>query len=136
MATKSNDPALSWGTITQTGMFVVIITGSFWALAFGPIQDKFTNLEKRDVELRQEVKRIDAELLNRRGEFVTQFEFKQFEHRLETMNSRIGIIESTRPTTGELGAVAASTKSVLEQLEMRIRALEATTPRTIAPLTR
>ena len=146
--------AFSWATLTNTGMFLLVVVGAFWALAFGPIQDKFSTNEKRDVELRNdirriqtefrgEINRIDAELLSRRSEFVSQPEFKQFENRVditvaqrfEVANQRLQIIESTRPTTGELGAVAKSTENSLTQLEARIRALEATTPRFANPAT-
>jgi len=110
-------------------MLVLVMVGAFWALAFGPIQDKFTTNEKRDTELRDEIRRINAELLQRRTEFVSHPEFLQFQQRFDQIVSRILTIEQTRPTTGELSAIAKGAESSLNQLEQRIRALEATTPR-------
>ncbi len=125
---------------------MLVVVGAFWALAFGPIQDKFGQAEKRDdqmradmlriqIELSTEIRRIDSELLLRRDVFVGQPEFKQVVNRLETLGNRLQVIESTRPTTGELSAVGSSTKDSLSVLESRIRALEATTPRLNNPTT-
>src|SRR5580765_7087571 len=110
-------------------MFLVVIVGAFWALAFGPIQDKFAMNEKRDTDLRDEIKRINAELLTRRAEFVSHPEFLQFQQMFDQITNRILTIEQTRPTTGELSAISKGAELSLSQLEQRIRALEATTPR-------
>jgi hypothetical protein len=127
MALRNED--LSWSTLISTGMFLVVIVGAFWALAFGPIQDKFLTNEKRDVELREEIKRINAELLARRLEFVGHAEFLQFQLRFDQIAARILSIEQTRPTTGELSAISKGAELSLSQMEQRIRALEVTTTR-------
>ncbi len=146
MAARSEHTELPWSTLTSTGMFLLVVVGAFWALAFGPIQDKFGQVEKRSEQergdllrvqenLKSDIRRIDAELMARRDTFVGQPEFKQVVNRLETLANRLQVIESTRPTTGELSAVAGGTKDSLSVLESRIRALEATTPRLNNPTT-
>lgn len=44
-----------WGTITSLGMVLLVIVGGFWGLAYGPIQSRFDQLEKRDRDLADSV---------------------------------------------------------------------------------
>ena len=38
-----------WGTIASLGMVLLVMIGGFWGLAYGPIQSRFEQLEKRDL---------------------------------------------------------------------------------------
>jgi hypothetical protein len=109
----------NWSTLTSTGMLFLVVVGAFWALAFGPIQDKFANFEHRLDALVAADLRVQTELTTRRSEFPTQFEFKQFDSRMEerfkALENRMNQLEVTRPTTGEL---QITTKAIEERLKM------------------
>lgn len=78
-------------------------------------------LYRREAELKLAVTAINSELLARRSEFVGQAEFRQFEQRFERESAlfqkRLDVVESTRPTTGELQATANAFKEQLNALK-------------------
>lgn len=161
----------NWTALASAAGLLVIVVGAFWALAFGPIQEKFAVLSQRDNELRaeftrnsdarrQEIMEMRADLERRRdGIFVSVNEFKQMakmveahqrgnadalkalreiyltkaefdlyraatRFQLDSVGVAINRIENTRPTAGELSAVATSNKDSTLQLESRVRSLE------------
>jgi len=105
-------------------MLLIIIIGAFWGLAFGPVQDKFSDLNRRLSIVENADGHFRDILDQRRTEFVTQFEFKQFEQRLLTVEGRLNVLEATRPTTGELQATARNVSDNINKIEDRIKELE------------
>ncbi len=84
MAAGSN-PELTWANIVGTLVFLVALI----SLAGTVIQNQINSVKeevrimergllRRDEEIKSDIKDIRSELLMRRQEFVTQFEFRQF----------------------------------------------------------
>ena len=115
---------INWSSLYSGGALLLVIVGAFWALAFGPIQDKFSDFGRRVNSLEDNSIKFRDILDARRHEFVTQEEFKQFENLLNLITKRLDNLESTRPTTGELQATARGAETLGSKLEDRIRSLE------------
>lgn len=85
-------------------------------------------LTRRETEIKAQLKSIQDELDRRRNEFVTQTEFKQFEGRalseLDTVKKQLTVLESTRPTTGELSGLSKNLETRLDRIESRVRQME------------
>ena len=114
-------PNITWTTITSTGMLLLIIVGAFWGLAFGPVQDKFGDVNRRMVVLETNDIHFRDVLDSRRHEFVSVETNHQFEQRLvdrlTMLESQIKQLELTRPTTGELQVTTRSFEERLRSLE-------------------
>ena len=84
---EAGQPQLTWANLVATIGVLILMVGGFWALVqseFSAIrsqmQDKVSALEKRNDVQDRELRDIHNELLQRRNEFVQQFEFRQFEN--------------------------------------------------------
>lgn len=78
----TNDaPQLSWANVIATLGFAVVVFGM--GAAF--VQNQIATVEKEIEIIRADTVAIHEELLQRRQEFVTQFEFRQFQ---QSMNDR------------------------------------------------
>lgn len=84
----------------------------------------------------QSIKRSDviqAELDRRRSEFVTTREFIEFEKLVSAFRDQIKVLETTRPTTGELQAIGNGNRDQITKLEERVRSLEDNLRRIVVP---
>jgi hypothetical protein len=84
--------------------------------------------EIRDRRIISRFEGVDQELLRRAELFLSTKEFKEFKDHIYsdnvTLNKRLDSLEQTRPTAGELKAVADGMRDTLSRLEERIRSLE------------
>jgi polyhydroxyalkanoate synthesis regulator phasin len=98
-------------------------------------QDGFrTEIKDLYDELKSRIADIHGEL---RHDFVSVNEFRQFEARLDSVQKRLDVIETTRPTTGELSSTATAVGKQVEFVQRQIDLLESrqsemarTSPRT------
>jgi hypothetical protein len=124
----SSPTTANWQSLTSVGMLILVVVGAFWALAFGPIQERFATVDKRLSDREAADIRFQVSLDQRRQEFPSQKEFEQMERRfgerLDALDREIIRLESTRPTTGELQATARSSESESGKIEERLRLLE------------
>ncbi len=135
----NNNGSISWQHIVVLISIGGLAIGGLWAVS----QTQLTALEKQTLArvdalkdladimrrendvIRTSILSIQSELERRRGEFLGQSEFKQFEARMrdidEIFRSRLQILEQTRPTTGELSGVLKAlelqTKDILARSE-------------------
>jgi hypothetical protein len=128
-------PQLTWPNIVGGLMVAVALAGAGWTLfqsQFSYVDKNITQNKndsaKNDDTLKREIERINAELLSRRSEFPTMEVFKQLEkledERYSDMRIRLNNLEQSRPTTGELSAVAKSNEQLAAKLDERVRSLE------------
>lgn len=68
---------------------------------------------------------INRELTARRSEFLNQDEFRQFSSRFESVREELKLLQSARPTTGELQGLVKALEERINRQSDRIRALEA-----------
>ena len=124
----SSPTTANWQSLTSVGMLILVVVGAFWALAFGPIQERFATVDKRLSDREAADIRFQAALDQRRLEFPSQKEFEQMERRfgerLDALDREIIRLESTRPTTGELQDTARSLENESGKIEERLRLLE------------
>mgnify|MGYP001614045925 CR=1 FL=1 len=124
----SSPTTANWQSLTSVGMLILVVVGAFWALAFGPIQERFATVDKRLSDREAADIRVQAVLDQRRLEFPSQKEFEQMERRfgerLDALDREIIRLESTRPTTGELQDTARSLENESGKIEERLRLLE------------
>lgn len=85
-------------------------------------------LTRREAELKGQLRIIQDELDRRRNEFLNVAEFRQFEKRviaeLDTIKKQLTVLESTRPTTGELGGLGKTMELRMDRIEERVRQIE------------
>lgn len=81
-------------------------------------------INRRDGELARRIEEITREFAGRRAEFVTAREFAQFQILISQLRDQIKVIETTRPTTGELQQIGNAAKDLAAKLEERVRSLE------------
>ena len=136
MTRNSNDvPQLTWPNIVGGLLVAGLLCGAAWTLfqsqfsfVNGIIVQNKIDATKKDDDLKREIERINAELLARRIEFPTMEVFRQLEkledERYGDMRIRLNALEQTRPTTGELSAVAKSNEQLAAKLDERVRSLE------------
>jgi len=148
MATPSvvNGHIVNWTAIASATGLLVIIVGAFWALAFGPIQEKFLVLQQRDNDLRDQTKQVTSERkaeideirreLERRrdGVFVSTIEFKQVEkmvdaHQKATVDNFKSIRENYI-SKSEFELYRANIRSQLETITLLLSRIETTRPTT------
>jgi hypothetical protein len=124
----SSPTTANWQSLTSVGMLILVVVGAFWALAFGPIQERFSTVDKRLSDREAADIRFQASLDQRRREFPSQREFEQMERRmgerLDALDRAIDRLGATRPTTGELQATARSSENESGKIEERLRLLE------------
>ena len=85
-------------------------------------------LSRRETELRGAINVIQSELDRRRNEFASIKEYSELKDRIlddiKVLRGQLGILEGTRPTTGELEKVSAYAREIAVRLEERVRQLE------------
>lgn len=98
------------------------------ASLFKLFQDQIDRREndalRRDQDAVKRADTIQAELDRRRNEFVTTREFIEFGKLIDTMRNQIRVLESTRPTAGELKAVTEANGNQITKIEDRVKSLE------------
>jgi len=118
---------------------MALLTGGGWTI----FQTQFTAQNAQIYENRQIIDKtaalIQAQIDRRAADMdrdikgikateVTQAEFKQFEAsifgQIDTLRRQLSIIETTRPTTGELQAANKNAVDTTARLEDRVRYLE------------
>lgn len=84
--------------------------------------------ETDQVELKELIARVSARLTATEERFVKMNQYDEYKSgvksAIDDMKTRLATIEQTRPTTGELGAIAKSTYDLMSKLEDRIKSLE------------
>jgi hypothetical protein len=135
VSSPNGPPQLTWPNIAAGLLVATALAGAAWTL----FQSQFAYVEKSvfqnrndsiksDDAIKHEIERINAELLARRSEFPTMELFKQLERledeRYSDTKSRLNQLEQSRPTTGELAAVAKSNETLAAKLDERVRSLE------------
>jgi len=87
-----------------------------------------SELEQMDKEIKKELQFLRERLIHRRTEVVGIAEWQQFQKgqldRLDRIDKQLQLLESTRPTTGELSAASKSADQNIQGALERIRALE------------
>lgn len=79
---------------------------------------------RRDEEFSKRISSIQNEINERFKDTVGAQTFAEFTKSITTVREQIKTLETTRPTIGELQAVASLTKDQLARLEERVRSLE------------
>ena len=124
--------ATQWPTIIALAVFLTMIVGGFGYY----INAEFAAAEKTDGEVKAsiervradlfgEVRRIDAELLQRRQEFVQQGEFRQFEKTTAEREARREAIDATVMPRAAFDAWASERNRLIEIIMSRLHDLEA-----------
>lgn len=133
----SAKPELSWYNIIVTVGVLFAAAGAGWTLfqtQFSSMERQFQssdkNLLERIVDLKEMAERNRDETIHIRehNELV-----KRVDTEIATINDRLKILETTRPTTGELQGIAAASGRDITDLKDRIRSLEDNL-RKVAPL--
>ena len=138
MATTSNGtPELTWTNIVSTIAVILTMFAGAWLL----FQSQFANMKEQfgasDSFLS---KRVDV-ISERQQSNVSRAEHTEFVKRLDSelaqIRDQLRIIETTRPTTGELQGVGLTTKEQLAEIKDRLRSLEDNLrrPQALAPVT-
>lgn len=128
MAARDGGVTLQWSSIAAIGVLMATIIGGSWTL----VQSQFnastaredlrhSDTNRRLDEFRDGFRRVDREIDRHAGHFIRIEEFRQFQMRLEQMQKQLSVLESTRPTTGELQAVSRSLEKRIEMIESKPR---------------
>ncbi len=154
-----NGFGLGWQALTLFFLVVGMAAASLWAILTSELTGLSQRVDVRNQGFIQALAgmrsvhdefatRTLADITRARDTYVTKAEFKQFETNMESqlddIKKRLVLIEQTRPTADTLNATASGTKELLlqqggtfkdliAQVESRVRALEATTPRFTGP---
>ena len=138
---KGAPPQLTWTNLIITLAVILTAGGGAWSLfqsQFSSIQREFAaNVAAINSNIGELDKRIERNRESNIGR-VEHTEFvKRMDQELAAINRQISIIESTRPTTGELSAVGTNNKEQLAEIKERIRSLEDNLrrPNSLAPVT-
>ncbi len=99
---------VNWATLIAAVGLGIVLVGAFWTI----VQTQFSAHSSLIVENR-------AEILER-----NRLLQEQIDRRFSATDKQIVILESTRPTTGELAATSKTLETILNRQEERIRALE------------
>jgi predicted RNase H-like nuclease (RuvC/YqgF family) len=131
----------TWTNLISLGLLVAVLISGGWIL----FQSQFSSLERsiaeakvsadkasqlsRDLNAKDiataikqsdeheaQILAIQGELERRRDQFITQYEFKQFEQRYDDLKKRTEILEATRPTADTLQQAVGSLEKRIESL--------------------
>lgn len=138
MATTSNGtPELTWTNIVSTIAVILTMFAGAWLL----FQSQFANMKEQFSAADSFInKRVDV-IGERQQTNVNRLEHTEFVKRLDSelaqIRDQLRIIETTRPTTGELQGVGLTTKEQLAEIKDRLRSLEDNLrrPQALAPVT-
>ena len=129
-----------WQTYISAGGLMFAMLAALWGAGISPIKEtqiargavleRLTDFViKNDKELVSELKRVDekyAEII--RSRILPRPEHEEFSKRLmdnfARIDDRIKLIDGSRPTAGELQAIARNSESVGNKLDERVRDLE------------
>jgi hypothetical protein len=98
-----------------------VLIASFNKERFDALQ---AQIDRREHELNRRIIDITAETAAHRVDFLSVREFSQYKVLIDQLRDQIKVIETTRPTTGELQAVAKATTEAADKIEQRVRSLE------------
>ena len=126
--------SVNWQTLVAAALLMVTLIGGQWAMW----SQQIAYLDKNDVQLREEFHHRETEikaiqqntnqiLEKDRAEFIDRNEYvanrDSIKAQLEIILDRIKVIESTRPTTGELQALSKATSDRLDRLDVLYQSL-------------
>jgi archaellum component FlaC len=121
-------PQLTWANIIITIAVVMTMCGGAWVL----FQSQFSAMREQFVASdNYQMKQLDA--LSKVVEHNTFNSVSRPEHtelvkridgQLNELQERLKIIETTRPTTGELQGISTGTKEQLSEIKSRVQSLE------------
>ena len=99
---------VNWATLIAAVGLGIVLVGAFWTI----VQTQFSAQHSL--------------ITDNRGDIVerTRLLQEQMDRRFSALDKQIVILESTRPTTGELAATSKTLETILNRQEERIRALE------------
>jgi hypothetical protein len=86
------------------------------------------DLESRDTEIKTELQFLRQRIITIRDEMIGRPEFGQVQRslteRLDRIDKALAILESTRPTTGELQSTARALDAQVNRVEERVKTVE------------
>jgi uncharacterized protein YydD (DUF2326 family) len=118
-----------WPAIIATAALLASLFGGFWLVEQAQVSALHDDIEilrretgSRREEIKHDLEGIHRELLERRQEFVStrllDEAIKRLDGDIVSLQARLGVVEATRPTGGELQATANA-------LDKRVTTLEA-----------
>lgn len=127
---------VSWTSIVSTLALIVVVAGGGWTLfqsqlasvreanslersGLEKLLDALrADLQRREVEIKEQIRTINSELLSRRQEFPTQHELKAFEKRVDQYMQQPYLIR------GEFEVWRTEQGRAMDQMLRRIEKLE------------
>ncbi len=121
-------PQITWVNIIATLGLIATLGGGAWLL----FQNQFSNIQSEmrsaDNALLQDIKDNQTELNRLRENTLSRNEHveyvKRVDSELKEIKDRLALIESTRPTTGELQSIGSGTRDSINEIKDRVRSLE------------
>jgi hypothetical protein len=138
---NTSAPQLTWANIIATMLLMLTLFGGAWVLfqaQFASLKEQFTSADKsqqKQIDSLSDLVRYNSTNTVLRSEHI---EFvKRLDRELGTIAEQLKIIETTRPTTGELQSIGISVKEQLSEIKERVRSLEDNLrrPQALAPVT-
>ena len=134
-------PQLTWANIVATIAVILTMFAGAWLLfqsQFANIKEQFSSADSSQVRQIIELRtQLDSHIKNS----VLRQEHTEFVKRLDgtlaEIRDQLKILETTRPTTGELQSVGVITKEQLAEIKARVQSLEDNLrrPQALAPVT-
>lgn len=130
---RNGGPQITWVNIIATLALLATVAGGAWLL----FQQQFTNIEQQTrqavADLSSQIRETRTESERLRDRAILRDEHKEFVKRMDDslveLSKRLQVIETTRPTTGELQSSTQSIKDQISEIKDRLRFLEQS-PRT------
>jgi hypothetical protein len=140
MATQTV-PQLTWANIITTIAVILTMFAGAWMLfqsQFANLKEEFSAADASQVRQIADLRKI---LKDHMDNSVLRPEHTEFVKRLDgeisAMREQLKILETTRPTTGELQGIGLTTKEQLTEIKARVQSLEDNLrrPQALAPVT-
>ncbi len=143
MANRLNGdaPQLTWTNIVATVMIILTAAGGSYALVqqqFGAMERQFANATRDNANAIDEIKKSIERLRNGSIERPEHTELvKRMDESHRIVIDQLRVLETTRPTTGELQQVQTTTTKSIEEIKERVRSIEdyMRRPQPLAPIT-
>lgn len=116
----------------QTYIAGAMLLGGMFFAFISPIQKQQdaqqVTLLAGDKDLKDLIGRVSERVTNNELRYLSKPEHDEFKARIlgdiDKIDKRVTVLDTTRPTTGELQAVATSTQRTADKLDERVRSLE------------